>query len=108
MEYAEVLIWIVIAAHVLFAGMQQFRWPFVAERLLKITDPEAVASTATVGKSFASYNFGIAVGLGLSFRLPEAARDDVQLAVMVIIVFTAIVGYLGTRSLVILLGRLLI
>jgi uncharacterized membrane protein len=107
MEYSEILIWVVILAHVVFAGMQAFRWPFVAKRLLNIEDPEAIAKTATVGKSFASYNFSIAIGLGLSFWISESVARDVQLTVMVFIVFTAVVGFLGTRSNVILLGRLL-
>ena len=108
MEYSEVLIWAVIAAHVLFAGMQAFRWPFVAERLLGIVDADGIAKTATVGKSFASYNFSIAIGLGLSlYLLSENVARDVHVAVMSLIVFTAVVGLLGTRSKVILFGRLL-
>ncbi len=107
MEYSEILIWVVILAHVVFAGMQAFRWSFVANRLLNIEDPDAIERTATVGKSFASYNFSIAIGLGLSFRLSDDVLHDVQQTVMSLIVFTAVVGFLGTRSKVILLGRLL-
>ena len=107
MDSSEILIWVVIVAHVVFAAMQAFYWPFVTKRLLKIEDPEAVAKTATVGKSFASYNISVAIGLGLSFRISESVAHDVQLTVMALIVFTAIVGFLGTRSKVILFGRLL-
>ena len=107
MEYSEVLIWVVIFAHVVFAAMQAFRWSFVAKKLLKIEDPEAITKTAPVGKSFASYNFSVAVGLGLSFSLSESAAYDVQLTVMALIVFTGVVGFLGTGSKVIFLGRLL-
>ena len=107
MEYSLILIWVVILTHIVFAGMQAFRWPFVATRLLDIEDPGVIAQTATVGTSFASYNFSIAIGLGLSFRLDDSPAHDVQLAVMILIVFTAIIGYLGTRSVVILFGRLL-
>ncbi len=105
--FLQIMVGIVIVGHVIFAVMQAFFWPFVAKRLLKIEDAGAVAQTTTVGKSFASYNLSIAIGLGLSFRLPESVLYDVQLAVMALIVFTAIVGYLGTKSIVILLGRLL-
>lgn len=107
MEFSEILICVVIVAHVVFATMQAFSWPFVAKRLLNIEDPDAIAKTSSVGKSFASYNFSIAIGLGLSFRISESVAHDVQLTVMALIVFTAIVGFLGTRSKVILVGRLL-
>lgn len=106
MELSEILIWVVILAHVVFAGMQAFSWPFVAKRLLKIEEPEAIARTATVGMSFASYNVSIAIGLGLSFRISESVAQHVQLTVMALIVFTAIVGFLGTRSKIILVARL--
>ena len=107
MEYSDILIWVVALAHVVFGAMQAFRWPFVAKRLLEIEDPEAIAKTAKVGKSFASYNLSVAAGLGLSFRLSDTVAHDVQLTAMALIVFTAIVGFLGTKSKVIFLGRLL-
>ena len=107
MAYSEILVWVVILTHILFAGMQGFLWPVVAKRLLKIEDQDAIEKTATVGRSFASYNFSIAIGLGLSFHLSESVVLDVQITVMALIVFTAIVGFLGTRSKVILAARFL-
>ena len=104
---ANLLIWLVIIGHAVFAGMQAFKWPFVAKRLLDIEDEETIARTETVGKSFASYNLSISIGLALSFQLDPTVMQNVQLTVLALIVFTAVVGMLGTRSKVILLGRLL-
>lgn len=98
---------LVILGHLVFASMQALAWGFVAKRLLGVTDPATIAQTASVGTSFASYNLSIAVGLVLSFLLAEPIRSKVQFSVLSLIVFTAIIGYLSTGSIVILLGRLL-
>jgi uncharacterized membrane protein len=103
----QISIALVILGHVVFAGMQAFAWDFVAERLIAKPGEAFVPPPVSIGLSFASYNFSIAVGLALSFFLPETVRSKVQLTVLALIVFTAIVGYIGTGSLVILLGRLL-
>ncbi|WP_171181938.1 DUF1304 family protein [Ruegeria sp. HKCCD8929] len=103
----KIMIALVILGHIGFAGMQALAWPTVAERLLGLTDPEAVEKTASVGTSFASYNLSIAIGIGLSFLLTEGVREKIQLSVLSLIVFTAVVGFLGTGSMVILGGRLL-
>lgn len=103
----HIMMGLVILGHAVFAAMQAFKWPFVAHRLLKITDEQTIAQTKPVGTSFASYNFSIAIGMSLSFALPEGIRQDVQMTVLALIVFTAIVGFLGTRSPIILIGRLL-
>ena len=63
--------------------------------------------TASVGKSFASYNFSIAVGLAFSFFLAIDVRPKFHLTVLALIMFTAVVGYFGTGSLAIGVGRLL-
>jgi len=97
----------VIVGHVIFAGMQAFAWDLVAERLLDLTDLDTTRKTASVGTSFASYNFSIAIGLVLSFFLQEIARSKVQLAVLALIAITACIGFWGTGSNIILLGRLL-
>ncbi|MBY6068813.1 DUF1304 family protein [Leisingera aquaemixtae] len=103
----QISIALVILGHLVFAGMQAFAWGVVADRLLGISDPAAVIKTAAVGTSFASYNFSIAVGLTLSFFLTINVQSKVHLTVLALIVFTAIVGYFGTGSLVILVARLL-
>lgn len=103
----QISIALVILGHVVFAGAQAFAWDAIAGALLKTTDPDLIEKTVPVGRSFASYNFSIAVGLALSFLLPETVRSKVQLTVLALIVFTAIVGFIGTTSPVILLGRLL-
>lgn len=101
------LFWIVVLGHTVFAAMQAFKWPFVAERLLKITGPETIEITKPVGTSFASYNFSIAIGFWLTLRLDDGVRQDVQAIILALIVFTAIVGFTGTKSKIILFGRLL-
>lgn len=98
---------IVVLGHATFAAMQAFKWPFVAKRLLDITDPDVIEATRLVGKSFASYNFSVAIGFWLTFRLADGVRQDVQTVILALIVFTAIVGFTGTKSKVILFGRLL-
>jgi len=101
------LYWIVVLGHATFAAMQAFKWTFVAERLLDITDPDVIEATKLVGKSFASYNVSVALGFWLTFRLADGVRQDVQTVVLALIVFTAIVGFTSTKSKVILFGRLL-
>lgn len=103
----QISIALVILGHLVFASMQALAWGFVAKRLLGVTDPATIAQTASVGMSFASYNLSIAVGLVLSFLLADPIRSKVQFSVLALIVFTAIIGYLSTGSIVILLGRLL-
>ena len=107
MTYAYLLaIAAVIGGHFFFAYAQWFRWPKVCEKLLGLLEPEA-ERIAPLGRSFASYNASIAVGLCLSFLLPDPSRILVQGVVLTLITLTAVVGALGTRGNTILLGRLI-
>ncbi len=95
----------VIAGHFGFAHLQWFRWDRVCAKLTDLTPEEAVR-TAFLGRSFASYNASIGLGLGLSFLLAEGAREWVQAVTLALIVFTAAIGAAGTRGNLILLARL--
>ncbi|MEM0907172.1 MAG: DUF1304 family protein [Pseudomonadota bacterium] len=101
-----VLLVAVIFSHVVFAGVQAFFWPSIAKRLFDLTDPSAVEKTTGVSHSFASYNLSIAIGLIMSTRLQAPFDREVQFVVLALIVFTAVVGYLGTKSKIILFFRL--
>lgn len=95
----------VIAGHFVFAQRQWFNWPFVAKKILGYPD-EIHEITAGVGRSFASYNASIAVGLCLSFLLEPVSRHWVQGVVLALIVLTAIVGTQSTKGNFILYFRL--
>ena len=112
----------VIGGHLFFAYGQWFKWPKLCEALTNLRDDE-VERTAFLGRSFASYNASIALGLALSFLIEyasEAGSEDapqmgahgaiedwVQGVVLVLIVATAAVGASGTKTNTILKFRLL-
>ena len=93
----------VIIGHVVFAGAQFLNLELL-DGLLKNVDRDAAAP---IWRSFASYNLSIAIGLALSLRLPRDTSEPIQLTVFALIVFTAVFGFIGTESPVILIGRLL-
>lgn len=68
---------------------------------------EEVEKTAFLGRSFASYNASIGIGLVLSFLLDGQREAWVQGVVLVLIVATAAVGASGTKGNTILIRRLL-
>ena len=94
---------VVILGHVAFAGVQAFR-PEMLAGILPDTGPQ---DAANIWRSIGSYNFSIAIGLLLSLRLGDSIREPVQMTVLALIAFTALVGYISTGSSVILVGRLL-
>lgn len=96
----------VIGGHFFFAYGQWFRWKRICARLTHLTETEA-EKTASLGRSFASYNASIGVGLCLSFLLPAETELTVQGVVLALIIVTAGVGAMGTRGNTILLARLL-
>lgn len=96
---------IVIGGHFFFAYGQWFRWSDICKELTNLTDDEA-RKTASMGRSFASYNASIGVGICLSFLLPETPRDWAQGVVLVLVVGTAAVGVSGTKGSTILVKRL--
>lgn len=97
---------VVIVGHFLFAYLQWFRWRQVCKRLTDFTPDEAIKA-AFLGRSVASYNAAIAVGLLLSFLLAHDTQLYVQGVVLALIVLTAVVGATGTRGNAILIARLL-
>ena len=97
---------VVIGGHVFFAVMQACNWDILAGNLTDMSRGEIEAS-AFLGRSIASYNVSIALGLGLSFLLPKGPRARVQYVVLALIVATAAVGAAGTKGNDILLARLL-
>ena len=96
----------VVVGHLYFAYGQCFKWPEICKELTKLSETEAM-NTKSLGRSFASYNFSIAVGLILSFLLPDSLRSWTQVVVLTLVVFTAAVGAAGTEGNTILLKRLL-
>ena len=97
---------IVILGHLYFAFKQRFRWRELCEQLTELREPE-IEKTAFLGRSVASYNASIAVGLGASFGLAEGPQAWVQAVVLALIVATAAVGASGTKGNTILIARLL-
>lgn len=96
----------VVGVHILFAYRQWFQWPKVCEALTDLEGAE-VAKTASLGRSFASYNGSIAVGLLMSLSLEPNSQTWVQGVTLGFIVLTAAVGASGTKGNTILLFRLL-
>jgi len=97
---------LVIVGHLLFAYAQWFRWPRVCKKLTSLTDTE-IENTRFLGRSIASYNASIGVGLFLSLFLENQTERLVQLAVLAFIALTAMVGNSGARGNLILFARLL-
>lgn len=93
----------VIAGHFFFAYGQWFKWPRLCEKLTDLKGTE-VENTEFLGKSFASYNFSIGVGLLLSLFFFD--NPGVQAVVLALIVLTAFIGSMGTKGSTILLLRL--
>lgn len=120
--FFSILLAAVIIGHIAFAFIQVFFWPWLCGRITDLTAEEA-ESSRFLGKSIASYNASIAVGLLLSLRLVEdgfakflsgdlvnpehGAFVGVQMTVMAFIAATAIVGALGTKGKTILVMRFL-
>ena len=88
---------VVILGHFGFAYLQWFKWPGLAKSLTKLPEG-ALETSASLGRSFASYNASIAVGLLLSFRLEDPTRMSAQAVVLALIVATAAVGAAGTKT----------
>lgn len=98
--------WAVVIGHVFFALGQWFAWPRVCKKLTDFSD-ETIEHTAFLGRSIASYNAAIAVGLLMSLSLPEELQSSVQAVVMALISATALVGWMGTKGNSILYVRFL-
>ncbi|MEM7224092.1 MAG: DUF1304 family protein [Pseudomonadota bacterium] len=110
----------VIFGHFKFAKLQWFHWDALCEKLTDLRDEE-IKRTAFLGRSIASYNASIGVGLILSLLLAPNMEDLVprpevglpapvvwvQGVVLALIVATAAVGSSGVRDNSILKGRLL-
>ncbi|WP_298921629.1 DUF1304 family protein [uncultured Roseobacter sp.] len=96
----------VILGHFIFAYLQWFKWPGVCKRLTDLANEEAI-KTISLGRSFASYNGAIAIGLCLSFLLPEGSQRPSQAIVLALIVGTAAVGASGTKGNMIIKYRLM-
>ena len=75
----------VVCGHFFFAYGQWFRWPDICKLLTNLTEGEAL-NTASLGRSFASYNASIGAGICLSFLLSEIRQ----------IAFKRITGWLST------------
>ena len=95
---------IVIFGHFFFAYTQWFKWPELAEKLTELRGEEIV-KTASLGRSFASYNLSIGIGLLLSLLFYDSAI--IQGVVLALISLTALVGASGTKGMTILLLRFL-
>ena len=95
---------VVIAGHFFFAYSQWFKWPKLCEKLTNLNSDE-IESTRFLGRSIASYNFSIGIGLLLSLFISKSAA--VQGVVLALIAVTAIVGSMGTKGRSILLMRFL-
>ncbi len=96
----------VILGHFYFAYQQWFKWPDLCAELTGLGG-EAVEDSAFLGRSIASYNASVGIGLAASFRLGEAPQAWVQGVTLGLIVATAAVGAAGTRGNAILIARLL-
>lgn len=95
----------VIFGHFFFAYGQYSRWPELCGKLTDLKGEE-IEKTAFLGRSFASYNAAIGVGLVLSFFLEANAKFSVQAVVLALVVVTAAVGASGTKGNTILIARL--
>jgi uncharacterized membrane protein len=100
-----ILMALVIGGYLYFAYRQWSDWPAVAAKISKLTALEA-EKTEFLGRSFASYNASIGVGLLLSFLLEGSAEPWVQGVTLAAIVGTAAVGAMGTTGNLILKFRL--
>lgn len=96
----------VIIGHFYFAYLQWMQWPTMCKRLTDL-EGEQVSRSAFLGRSIASYNISIAVGLLLTFLLQPESRIGVQAVVLAFIVLTAMVGAAGTKGNSILFSRLM-
>ncbi len=95
----------VIGGHFAFAYAQWFRWQDVCERVTDF-NVEEVNRTRFLGRSIASYNASIGLGLCFSFLLPGSSQSWTQAFVLAFIVLTAMVGSAGTRGNFIFYARL--
>lgn len=100
-----IAMFLVIAGHFAFAYLQWFDWEALTGRLTKMS-PDSVAEAAFLGRSIASYNAAIGLGLLLSLKLEARARFFTQAVVLACIVVTAVVGAMGTEGPSILIARL--
>ncbi len=96
---------VVVIGHFIFAYGQWFRWPEICEKLTDFSESEA-QKTKSMGRSFASYNASIGLGICLSFLLPEIQRDWTQGVVLTFVIVTAAVGASGAKGNTILVRRL--
>jgi len=94
----------VIFGHFFFAYAQWFKWPMLCEKLTELRGEE-IEKTSSLGRSFASYNLSIGLGLLLSLLFLDSAI--IQGIVLALISLTALVGASGTKGLTILLLRFL-
>ena len=111
MTFAEITYWLyiiamgaVIIGHFAFAWKQWCDWPGLCQDLTDLRGSE-IEKTAFLGRSIASYNASIGIGLSLSSWLDEWPQALVQGAVLALICATAAVGASGTRGNKILLLR---
>lgn len=99
----KIVLLFVIAGHFFFAYGQWFKWPKLCEKLTNLNSDE-VESTRFLGRSIASYNFSIGIGLLLCMVFLNDVA--VEAVVLIFIVATAFVGAKGTNGNSILLLRL--
>ncbi len=97
---------LVLLGHIVFAIMQWSFWPRLCKRLTGLEGTE-IDKTKFLGRSFASYNAAIAIGLLLSLRLDVDVQAKVQLVTLGLIAITALVGNAGARGNTILFLRFL-
>jgi uncharacterized membrane protein len=100
------LLTLVISGHFFFAYQQWFKWPQLCGKLTELTGSE-IENTAFLGRSIASYNASIGVGLLLSLRLDDIPQAWVQGVTLLLITITAAVGAVGTKGNSILIARLM-
>ncbi len=87
----------VIGSHIFFAYGQWFKWPELCKKLTDLEGIE-VSKTAFLGRSIASYNASIGVGLLLSFLLDSSSGAWVQGVTLALVIATATVGSISTKG----------
>ena len=87
----------VIGGHFFFAYSQWFKWPRLCEKVTYLEGPE-IEKTAFLGRSFASYNASIGLGLTLSFKFEDDSQVWVQGVTLALIAVTAAVGASGSKG----------
>lgn len=98
--------------HIAFAYAEAFKWDMLADRLLpkpedhKEWSSQVLETTGLMAKNTAIYNFFVGLGLLWSLTLDAALQSSVAMYFAIFVIGAGVVGYVTTKSKIILAAQI--